>query len=218
MAGSEVRSESYGESGLSVVDRLGVRLSRRAITKHLPAGNALRVLDLGCGHDATLLRSLGDRVAAGTGVDISVSDLARSAPRLAFVEAPIADALPDVKDQSQDVVLLISVLEHLRDPQVTLNEVHRVLAPGGRVLINVPSWRGKAFLEFSAFRLGTSPALEMNDHKRYYDRRDLWPMLIEAGFLPSQVKVKYHKFRLNLFARAVRTDEARSPAQTEMAR
>ena len=45
----------------------------------------------------------------------------------------------------------------------------------------------------------------MNDHKRYYDRRDLWPMLIEAGFAPSDVKIKYHKFRLNLFARARRS-------------
>jgi SAM-dependent methyltransferase len=187
------------------VDRFGVWLSRRAISKHLPKGKPFRVLDLGCGHDATLLRSLGDRVSSGTGVDISVSDRARSAPRLNFIEAPIAEALPTIEDSSQDVVLLISVLEHLRDPQPTLNEIHRVLVPGGRVLINVPTWRGKSFLEFSAFRLGTSPAIEMDDHKRYYDRRDLWPMLIEAGFAPSKVKIKYHKFRLNLFARAERS-------------
>ena len=45
----------------------------------------------------------------------------------------------------------------------------------------------------------------MDDHKRYYDRRDLWPMLIAAGFSPSRVKTKYHKFRLNLFARAERS-------------
>ena len=80
-----------------------------------------------------------------------------------------------------------------------------MLSPGGVCLLNVPSWRGKRFLELSAFRLGLSPRDEMDDHKRYYDRRDLWPMLIEAGFARSKVKIKYHKFRLNLFARAERS-------------
>ena len=40
---------------------------------------------------------------------------------------------------------------------------------GGVCLVNVPSWRGKRFLEFSAFRLGLSPAEEIDDHKTYYD-------------------------------------------------
>jgi len=42
----------------------------------------------------------------------------------------------------------------------------------------------------------------MDDHKMYYDKRDLWPVLVKAGFLPSNLKLRYHKFRLNLFASA----------------
>ncbi len=57
-----------------------------------------------------------------------------------------------------------------------------------------------AFLEFAAFRLGVSPAEEMDDHKRYYDPRDLWPMLVAAGFRPSQIRCHRHKFGLNTFA------------------
>ena len=49
-----------------------------------------------------------------------------------------------------------------------------------QLFVNVPSWWGKTALEFSAFRLGLSPAEEMNDHRRYYDPRDLWPKLVEA--------------------------------------
>ena len=60
--------------------------------------------------------------------------------------------------------------------------------------------RGKTFLEFSAFRLGLSPKSEMDDHKMYYDKRDLWPLLVKAGFLPSAIETRYHKFGLNLFA------------------
>jgi hypothetical protein len=74
-----------------------------------------------------------------------------------------------------------------------------VLKPGGLLLVNVPTWRGKFFLEFSAFQLGTSPVVEMDDHKMYYDIRDLWPLLVRAGFRPSRIQLAYHKLGLNLF-------------------
>jgi len=82
-----------------------------------------------------------------------------------------------------------------------------VLAPGGVVFVNVPSWWGKVFLEFSAFRLGLSPRIEMDDHKMYYDKCDLWPLLVRAGFLPSGLRLRYHKFGLNLFATAARPED-----------
>jgi len=73
------------------------------------------------------------------------------------------------------------------------------------LLINVPTWRGKFFLEFSAFRLALSPKVEMDDHKMYYDKRDLWPLLVRVGFRPSRIALNYHKFGLNLFAAAVKS-------------
>jgi SAM-dependent methyltransferase len=101
-----------------------------------------------------------------------------------------------------DVVMLISVLEHLSDPDAILQSAWSMLKPSGVLLVNVPTWRGKGFLEFSAFRLGLSPKVEMDDHKMYYDKRDLWPLLVRAGFKPSQIQLRYHKFGLNLFAAA----------------
>ncbi len=77
-----------------------------------------------------------------------------------------------------------------------------MLAPGGVLIVNVPTWAGKTFLELSAFRLGLSPAGEMDDHRTYYGRRDLWPLLVRAGFRPSRIRLVYHKLGLNLFARA----------------
>jgi len=116
------------------------------------------------------------------------------------VEGPLPDTLAGVGDATMDVVLCTSVLEHLWEPQRALDEMRRLLRPGGVCLVNVPSWRGKRFLELSAFRLGLSPAAEMNDHKAYYDPRDLWPMLVRAGFRPQDIKVSKHKFGLNTFA------------------
>ena len=122
------------------------------------------------------------------------------------IEGPLDQVLPTVPSDSIDVVLCLSVLEHLWEPEAALSEFARVVSPGGTVLINVPSWRGKRFLELAAFRLGVSPKEEMDDHKRYYDPADLWPLLVGAGFRPSRISCRRHKFGLNTFA-ACRADE-----------
>ena len=91
-----------------------------------------------------------------------------------------------------------------------LAEIRRALRPGGVCLVNVPSWRGKRYLELSAFKLGLSPAAEMDDHKMYYDVRDLWPLLVRAGFRPSQIRCFPHKFGLNTFASSMAAGACRS--------
>ena len=201
-----MRTASYGERALSPVDRLGVWLSLRALRREVDWSARPRVVDLGSGYEATLLRALAPRIGAATAVDVSLSP-ALGADGVRAIEAPIEEALPGLADGSADVVLAISVLEHLEDDAAALHECHRVLAPGGVLAVNVPTWLGKPFLEFSAYRLGLSPAEEMDDHKRYYGRRDLWPLLVRAGFAPSAIRLRYHKGGLNLFGTA-RTKEA----------
>jgi SAM-dependent methyltransferase len=195
-----VRQEAYGQHKLTWVDRFGVYLSKRRILHYLPKRTDLSVLDLGCGYQATLLRALLPSCVSGLGVDVRISPEARTTDKLSFVESSIEAALPELEEGRFDVVLLISVLEHLWEPLPILEHCRRVLRPGGVLFLNVPTWRGKFFLEFSAFRLGLSPAQEMDDHKMYYNKPDLWPMLVRAGFKPSHLRLRYHKFGLNLFA------------------
>lgn len=197
---SDRATESYGQRGVTWVDRFGVWLSQRAIRRELPVGNQLAVVELGCGYRATQLLALRDRIGAGVGVDFQVAPELHGEKDFKFYEGSVEDSLPKLAAGSFDVVLLISVLEHLREPEACLASIQRLLRPGGVLLINVPTWRGKFFLEFSAFRLGLSPAVEMDDHKMYYDKRDLWPLLVRVGFKPSGLRLRYHKFGLNLFA------------------
>ena len=117
-----------------------------------------------------------------------------------ILEGYLPDVLAAVDDASLDAIVCNNVIEHLWDPDQTIRELHRILAPGGRLVVNVPSWRGKFFLELAAFRLGVAPREEMDDHKTYYDPHQLWPMLIAAGFLPSHVSCRRHKFGLNTIA------------------
>lgn len=201
-------AEAYGERGTTWVDRFGVWLSQRAIRRWLPDRPGLEVLELGCGYHAANLVHLPASVARATAVDFRLAPGLRVDPRLELHEGPIEDILPTLAPGRFDVVLMISVLEHLHDPLAALHAARVVMRPGGLLLVNVPTWRGKAFLEFSAFRLGLSPAVEMDDHKNYYDTRDLWPLLVRAGFRPSRIRLRYHKFGLNLFGAVTRSDDA----------
>lgn len=198
------REQSYLQYGSTFVDRLRTRLVQREILKRLPRTGGLRVLDLGCGYHATYLKAIGERLAEGVGVDFHVSEESRRHPRLSFVTSSVEDALPELPSNAFDAVLFISVLEHVRNPAECLSHCHRVLKAGGRLLVNVPTWYAKPVLELSAFKFGTSPACEMDDHKMYYSKRDLWPLLVRAGFRPSRIRMHYQKLCMILFSTSVK--------------
>jgi 2-polyprenyl-3-methyl-5-hydroxy-6-metoxy-1,4-benzoquinol methylase len=204
MSGRE--DESYGTRPLTRVDRLGVWMSARAVgqavRRRFPE-RKVRALDLGCGYHASLLVELRPLLAQATCVDFHVSSQVSAMPGFRVIEGRVEEVVARLDAAAYDLVTLINVLEHLKDGAGAIVAIRRLLAPGGLLLINVPTWAGKRALEFSAFRLGLSPRKEMDDHKMYYGIRDLWPLLVRAGFRPSDLHLRHHKFGLNLFAEAV---------------
>jgi SAM-dependent methyltransferase len=201
MSDAGERTTSFGEGAkLTPVDRFGVWLSGRQIHRWVPSFDGKQIADLGCGFQASFTRTILDRVAGAVLVDVAIADDLKSHPKVRAILGTLPESLTALPTASLDVVMIVSVLEHLTDPLGTLKEIRRLLRPGGVMLVNVPSWRGKTYLELSAFKLGLSPAHEMDDHKAYYDVRDLWPLLVQAGFLPSQISCFSHKFGLNTFA------------------
>jgi SAM-dependent methyltransferase len=93
---------------------------------------------------------------------------------------------------SYDLVLCVGILEHLWDPVAVLKECRRVMRPGGVLLVIVPTWTARPILELLA-RSGRIDVQEIDDHKRYYTKRELWPLLRRAGFLPSSIRLRYRK-------------------------
>jgi 2-polyprenyl-3-methyl-5-hydroxy-6-metoxy-1,4-benzoquinol methylase len=192
---------SFGqEYELTPVDRFGVWLSARRIRREAGGFAGKRIADLGCGYDATFVRSILDEVASAALVDVALADDLKANPKVRAVEGVLPDALAAFDSGSFDVVMCMSVLEHLEQPGDTVREFHRLLAPGGTLLVNVPNWAGKRMLELSAFQLKLSPADSIDDHKAYYDPKDLWPLLVKAGFRPQRIRCFRHKFGLNTFA------------------
>ncbi len=193
--------DAYGQHhDLTWVDRLGVWLSGRRITREAGGFRGKRVGDFGCGYDAAFARSILDDVDHVVLVDVALASDLLADSRVTGIEGTLPDALGGIGRQSLDVVLCVSVLEHLSDPLAALVEFRRVVRPGGVVLLNVPSWWGKRALEFSAFRLRLSQPDSIDDHKWYFDPRDLWPLLVQAGFRPRDIRCFRHKFGLNTFA------------------
>jgi SAM-dependent methyltransferase len=196
-----MRETSFGEnSPLSFTDRVGIGLSNRKvinIIKKMP--NKPTILDIGCGYNALLLKTLSPSIHQGYGIDISIKD-DESFDNLKLIQGPIEQTIGNFATSSIDIILMISVIEHLVDPLLILNRCYTVLNEGGLLIANVPTWRGKKVLEHLAFSWHFSPEDEMNDHKMYYDIRDLWPLLVKVGFKPSDMTLKYHKCGLNLFS------------------
>jgi hypothetical protein len=64
------------------------------------------------------------------------------------------------------------------------------------IYICVPNWNGKKLLELGAFKLRFLSFEEMNDHKFYFSKRELWLLLLRSGFQPANISIKTIKFGL----------------------
>ncbi|MGR9086816.1 MAG: class I SAM-dependent methyltransferase [Gammaproteobacteria bacterium] len=161
-----------------------------------------RLLDVGCGRDAKLLRSLEPHIAAGVGVDYKAPVICSA--RLQTVSVTLDRELP-FNDRSFDLITLLAVLEHLEHPEAIVRECARLLRPGGGLLLTVPSWHAKPVLEFLAFQLGIVSPEEIADHKRYYNRDDLLNFFLGIPEL-AVAEHRYFQCRFNnlLFATKIR--------------
>jgi 2-polyprenyl-3-methyl-5-hydroxy-6-metoxy-1,4-benzoquinol methylase len=200
---TDSRKSSYGRRGLSLFDSFGQFLSKRPIEKLVrelsKTHNTRSVMDLGCGFHAAISKPFWTHFEEVYLVDVEV-EIPHEIQANSNV-FPIVGYLPDilegVPDSSMSLILANNILEHVEKIDLMVNEIKRLLQKDGIALVNVPNWQGKVALEFLAFRMGWAPREEMQDHKRYYSRRELWLCLRGAGFLPSQISVRSVKFGLN---------------------
>jgi len=128
-----------------------------------------RILDVGCGTGANLLMlsQFGD----AEGVDISEDALAFCRERgLEKVKLGAGEALP-YDDGTFDLVTGLDVVEHMDDDLAGLREMRRVLRPGGRVLLFVPTFM---------FLWGVQD--DVSNHRRRYRLPELQRVLEQAGF------------------------------------
>ena len=128
-----------------------------------------RILDVGCGTGANLL--MLSKYGDAEGVDVSEDALAFCRERgLKNVKLGAAEQLP-YEDGTFDLVTALDVVEHLDDDLAGLREMRRVLRPGGRVLLFVPTFM---------FLWGLQD--DVSNHRRRYRMPELGRVLEQAGF------------------------------------
>src|SRR5271163_3279290 len=148
---------------------------------NIPAGGV--ALDVGSGPGsitASLARSAGEDGLA-LGVDISEPLLARAVrseagPHVGFVRAD-AQRLP-LRDNTVDAVVSIAVLQLIPNPAAALAEMARVLRPGGRLAVMVPTVGRAARLWQKLPNIGA----------HVFDDDEIGDILENKGFVSVRVK------------------------------
>jgi SAM-dependent methyltransferase len=179
--------EYYGEPGTKfqpLIERMVRAVGERHIaflSRGLRPG--ARILDVGCGRGVTL-GALADR-----GFEIHGQEISAEAARGADARAKICIAQNLVEANydavSFDEIIIWHVLEHLPDPRATLEEAHRILKPGGRLIVAVPNfsslqarWSGDAWFH-----------LDLPRHLYQFPLHALQEILVDTGF---RVGPAYH--------------------------
>lgn len=133
-------------------------------------GRVERALDLGCGDGR-----LGVELDAAELTAADVSPLALERARRRLPEARVVELEPDAPlplgDGAFDLVLCAETIEHVRDVQLLLSEIRRVLRPGGTLALTTPA----------NLPVGRRPH-PLSPHLRFLTRRSLRRLLDELGF------------------------------------
>src|SRR3954468_22375952 len=151
-----------------------------------------RALDLGVGDGRV---ATGIKASKLVGADVSQVALDRARTRLPDAELVLVepDAPLPFADNEFDQVTCIETLEHVRDVQLALSEIRRVLRPGGRLALTTP-----AAARWRVLVLGLEHPF--SPHLRSFTRRSLRTVLESMGFQLVELDSK----RATLLTLAVR--------------
>lgn len=122
-------------------DRTGYAANFRAwMAENLSSlGETDEVLEIGCG-DASFTKDLARFSRHVSAVDLSPQQIAQNQeryPEIQFRAHDLSEPLPFEENRFR-AIWCSEVLEHLFDPAFALREMHRVLRPGGFILVTVP--------------------------------------------------------------------------------
>ncbi|HLA38995.1 MAG TPA: methyltransferase domain-containing protein [Candidatus Glassbacteria bacterium] len=167
---------------------------RRRVKLALGMVEGREVLDVGChlGLEAFLLHERGHQVT-GVDVDENVLEIAERKFGNAGIRFSRTDGLHlDFPDGSFDCAILLEVLEHSEHPRGLVRELHRVLRPGGHLIVSVPNAASyhtlarTVLLNLKAYyrKMETWPefATDQRDHYYYWDPFTLYRLLSRQGF------------------------------------
>lgn len=146
-----------------------------------------RLLDVGCG-DGIVAHFVKDKVKYIYGVDNLQKDLQKAEKKgleTKFVNLD-KDKLPYTANYF-DAVTSLDVIEHVKDPDVHVQETYRVLKKGGILIISTPNIRFSDHLVQLVIK-GVFPKTSLDPnyydggHIHFFTYKDMQQLLRKAGF------------------------------------
>ena len=163
---------------------LGNKYSRHRILIDL-ACRGKKILELGCA-DGYISRHLNERGCRVTGVEVDAEAAERARPwceKVVVEDLNRANWVQQVGD-GFDTILCGDVLEHLARPEITLWHIHKLLAPGGRVIICVPNIahiRIRLRLLLGKFEYASAGIMDVT-HLRFYTYKTAQELIERCGY------------------------------------
>jgi glycosyltransferase involved in cell wall biosynthesis len=165
--------------------------------RQLPLPEGSHLLDLGGGDGSAVSLAHADRGVNTTVVDqyVVVDDAegsrAASHPRLRQIPVNLdGDWTTAIDNARFDTVFVLDVLEHMKSPERTLEQIFSVMAPGGKVYAstgNVSYWIIRGMHMLGQFNYGRRGILDLT-HTRLFTARSFRRLLRNAGFRVDAVR------------------------------
>ncbi len=181
------------------------------------------VLDVACGTGIVARRVASRLPDAGTVVGLDINEA-----MLAVAEESAADVTPTIEwqhgdatdipfpDASFDLVFCQQALQFVDDPSVALEEMHRILAPGGRLGVSV--WRPLEFnyayvvlADALGRHVGDEAATMMRSPFPDWDGDDVRSLVRDQKFRAFSVIIEIGSMRYPSTEAFVRREAASSP-------
>lgn len=132
----------YGSYRTRLFHRLRINLMRKLLEKHKVKG--LHILDIGCSAGAhAILASQNNNSVVGIDPDVPGLNkfkrwIKQKRVNNIKTQEGVAEKIP-YPDNNFDTIICSDVLEHVRDVKKSVNEMYRVLKPGGTMFLSMPN-------------------------------------------------------------------------------
>ncbi len=153
----------------------------------LPWHGEGRLLDFGCG-GGSFLQRMHRQGWQVLGLDASAGAVHQVRTQLGLPALVGTLPHPELTAEGFDVITMWHALEHVHAPLEVLREAHRLLVPGGQLLVAVPNIDSLPFRWFGSAWYG----LDLPRHLTHFSPWTLQLMLERAGFRIGPIRMVRH--------------------------